>query len=181
VWISVLSPYVPHIPPITSSLLWSPEEYFVRRTGDEAPHYAIFSSFPLLSSSSANLWKPFIHIVTYVDIRDIQRLGTRMEQVMLSKLPVQRFRNEEWISVYGVTFSPSDLSANVYDPSGWRLKVTFKTVLLSWRNVLGLPLCFYVWRLTTVAKLSSYSFHCQSVTCQSKGLAWIVLVKFAFH
>ena len=36
--------HVPHVPPISYSLIWSYTEHFVSRTYHEAPHYAIFSS-----------------------------------------------------------------------------------------------------------------------------------------
>jgi hypothetical protein len=47
-----------------------------------------------------------IRIFIYLAIGDIQRLDVSMELVVLSKLPIQRFRKEEVISVCGVTFPP---------------------------------------------------------------------------
>jgi len=39
------TPYVPHAPPILSSLNYSSEKYMVRSTYYEAPHCAFFPSF----------------------------------------------------------------------------------------------------------------------------------------
>lgn len=49
------TPYVPHTPPILSSLVWSSEEHLMRSTHHKAPHYAIFSILLLLSSSEPKI------------------------------------------------------------------------------------------------------------------------------
>jgi len=40
-------PYVPHVPPTSSSFIWSPQQYSVKNTGCEVHHYAIFSTIRL--------------------------------------------------------------------------------------------------------------------------------------
>jgi len=40
-----------HSPHISSSFTWSPYYYLIKRTGYEAPHYAVFSSLPPFSFS----------------------------------------------------------------------------------------------------------------------------------
>jgi len=40
-----------HVQPISPSLIWSPEQYLIRSTCYEAPHYAVLSTFPLLPVS----------------------------------------------------------------------------------------------------------------------------------
>jgi len=40
-------PYVPHTPPISFFLIWSPEKYFVRNTEYKASSYVVFSTSPI--------------------------------------------------------------------------------------------------------------------------------------
>jgi len=47
--------HVPHAPPTPYTWTWSPA-YFVNRTNDEAPRYAIFSSFLLLHLLRTNIF-----------------------------------------------------------------------------------------------------------------------------
>ena len=48
------TPYVPHVPPILSSLISSPEQHMVSSRKHEAPHYATFSSHQLFSHFQLN-------------------------------------------------------------------------------------------------------------------------------
>jgi hypothetical protein len=50
----VTSPlYVPHAPPISIFLIWSPEQYLVRSTDHKAPRYVFFSTLLLPRSGNA--------------------------------------------------------------------------------------------------------------------------------
>ena len=44
------APYVPHVQPLSSCLILSPEYYLVRCTNSEVPHHAIFASILLLTA-----------------------------------------------------------------------------------------------------------------------------------
>jgi len=46
------TPYAPHVPPILSSLISSPEQHMMRSRKHEAPHYAVFSNHQILSPYS---------------------------------------------------------------------------------------------------------------------------------
>jgi len=46
----LLSPYVLHAPPISFFSILSPEQYWVRSTYHKAPHYVVFSHFPVTLS-----------------------------------------------------------------------------------------------------------------------------------
>jgi hypothetical protein len=45
----LLSLCVPHAPPISHSLIWSPEQYLVKSTRHDFPHYATFTLYSITS------------------------------------------------------------------------------------------------------------------------------------
>jgi len=57
-------PYMPPVPLITSSLIWSPEKYSVSRTHHGAPHYAAASSLLLLPPLGPCIFISFLFLNT---------------------------------------------------------------------------------------------------------------------